>query len=95
MANTTGYEHNANIYLSTSAERDEPNMHLIYITTPSVQERQRLGRDANRKNKVTSLEPSGEFFSLFPPHMLRNFAKHKAEPYTLTPFPVLCSHFNP
>lgn len=39
-------EHNADIYLSTSAEQREPNMHLIYMTTPGVRQRQQFGWDA-------------------------------------------------
>ncbi len=51
MARTPACKHNANIYLSTSAEQDEPNMHLIYITIPGVQERQHLGWDTSEGEK--------------------------------------------
>lgn len=53
MASTTSCKHNANSYLSTSAEQDEPNMHLIYITIWGVQEKQHLGWDVKGKNEVT------------------------------------------
>lgn len=42
-------EHNADIYLSTSAEQREPNMHLIYMTTPGVRQRQQFGWDATEE----------------------------------------------
>lgn len=47
VAHTPACKHNANIYLSTSVEQDEPNMHLIYITIVGVQERKHLGRDTS------------------------------------------------
>lgn len=51
VAHTPVCKHNANIYLSTSAEQDEPNMHLIYITILSVQERQHLDWDTSEGEK--------------------------------------------
>lgn len=97
MARTPACKHNANIYLSTSAEQDEPNMHLIYITIPGVQERQHLGWDTSEGEKIRSLNfYPGEMEQLFFfPHMVRNFAKHSVEQHILTPFVVLCLYFNP
>lgn len=55
---TAAFQHNTNIYLSASAEQDEPNMHLIY-TALTVQE-------TKGKNKATQFIPLGDFF----PHYL-------------------------
>lgn len=65
-------EHNADIYLSTSAEQREPDMHLIYMTTPGVRQRQQFGWDATegggrrekrrRRNQVTTFLLRRKFF---------------------------------
>lgn len=40
---TAARSHDANIYLSTSAEQHEANTHLIYITIAAAEERHERG----------------------------------------------------